>query len=313
VVPALVLMLTRRPEREGATGMAAILPLGGVIEPLLRPLLILPGAAIRLVSASRAVQWSAVILLVVASFAGRTFDTVLYLLAAVVLVWLSPRQSEAEPGAELPLVFGMLLLIGWSGVFAASFPLPVALGAVALIGILSAAQSARRLPPLAGAAIAGLVVVAAAFLIPPAPDQRWHLDRTLAAGESTGIDLGGAYQVATVTATVANLPLARGGEQVGQIDYVTADGRAWRRPLVIGQVADWGSFRPEILRITRNPIPRYPAGAIEGVGRQSYPGGSGTIELSAATPIRAVRITASEQLGAGQTVIVERVEARGRQ
>jgi hypothetical protein len=313
VVPALALMLTRRPARAGATGMAAIAPVSGFVEPLLRPLLFLPGAVMRLTSGSRAVQWSAVILLGVALFADRTFSAVLYSLSAVVLVWLAPRDVDAEPGPELPLVFAMLLLIGWSGVFAASFPLPAALGAVALIGILSAIQSAGRLPRLAAAAIAGAAVVTAAFVIPPMPDHRWHLHRTLGAGESTGLDLGGAYHSMTVTASVANLPLARGGERVGQIDYVTVDGRAWRRPIVIGQVADWGSFRPEILRITRNPIPRQPGGSIEGTGRGSYPGGSGTIELPAAVPIRAVRITASERLGAGQTLIVERIEARGRQ
>jgi hypothetical protein len=312
VVPALALMLTRRPARAGATGMAAIAPVSGFVEPLLRPLLFLPGAVMRLTSGSRAVQWSAVILLGVALFSDRTYSAVLYSLSAVVLVWLAPRDVDAEPGPELPLVFAMLLLIGWSGVFAASFPLPAALGAVALIGILSAIQSAGRLPRLAAAAIAGAAVVMAAFVIPPMPDHRWHLHRTLGAGESTGLDLGGAYHSMTVTASVANLPLARGGERVGQIDYVTVDGRAWRRPIVIGQVADWGSFRPEILRITRNPIPRQPGGSIEGTGRGSYPGGSGTIELPAAVPIRAVRITASERLGAGQTLIVERIEARGR-
>lgn len=306
---AAVLLAARRGKEEDS-GLVTAPWWGGGSMGGVGVLLFAPGLAVSSVArgALRALPFA---ILLVSSFFVRPFLGTAFLLAGLCFV-AADREQKGGPVALRPvpimLALVFILLFAWSGVVAASFPLPVP---AVLLGLLVLAI----VVPLAGGrrfwggALAALAFVLFSWVVPESPASgAGGAGISLKAGESVILPLDRPAKRFHLVATAADVSWRGPGEPLGTIEALGTEGEGWRRSIRVGDIADWGAFRAEQFFFTRNPLPHRPAGGIRGWGREAMLLGHGRILVEVPENVTVVRVSAREELGAGERLIVEGVE-----
>lgn len=261
----------------------------------------------------------------------------LILALAALLVLVRPQQDAAPApwggaGDAVPavLLFCAVALTAWSGAVAASFPLfadralwvPFALAAALALLLAGASPSVERgtageddearrprralLPLLASIAGAAAFVVFVGLLPDAEPSQR--IRTAVAPGTSFAFELPKESRAFSLVVSGANVSGLAEGTRVGTLQVVDIAGRAFQRPIAIGDLADWGAFRSGDLFRTTNPLPHRPGWTIRGEGRNAVLYGEGRLRVALDTPIDRVIVVASPALSPDARLQVERVE-----
>ena len=168
------------------------------------------------------------------------------------------------------------------------------------------------LPPVAGrgtALVALAIFAGVASSVPEGPGRRVEIGRSLEPGEQVTLGLAGAPGEIEVLIAGGNLADAEAGRPVATVEVVDARGQGYVRTVAIGEIADWGAFRPGLVLRTLNPRPDSIAG-IEGAGAGSWARGAGRIGFSSVSEPRWIVVTASPELEDDQRVIVEEIRTR---
>ena len=131
------------------------------------------------------------------------------------------------------------------------------------------------------------------------------IGRSLAASQSLDVAATSPRGV-VVTLSGANVSQLHAGKRVAQIETIDRHGRATRRDVAIGDVADFGFLRREQFFASRNPLPRVPLADIRGYGIASFLYGAGRVHI--AGDVAGVRITAASDLPRNALIEVESVE-----
>ena len=305
--------------RRGRVEAGAIVPvLSGIrvsFGALLRGFSFDPAAAAELSGTSSAFGCFA-LLLWAAALLVRQPVGLLYVVLGLSLLVLG---STAERGRLLllpPLFFSFcfILLFPWSGAVTATFPLPVAIAAMAglaailLLPAIAGAGSLLRTVPVSLVAAAALGVMVISEL-PAAHWQSVGSLRVIRRGESVAMVVPGRTDEVRVVLSGGNIASLPAGVELGWLEVVDRQGMAFRTPLRVGDFADWGAGRRQHHFTSRGVSSRHPAGRIDGFVREAFLSGAGEIRVRK-KDISAVQVTGGEALGARGRLNVESVEAR---
>jgi hypothetical protein len=282
-------LTTRRPADLGSQVIAPPLSLrlfGSLAA--LRTLLFAPGA-LRASSAARAI---AALALIVAAAVARPALAPLLTIAALLIAMPRDRSS---PLVGITATFGILILAlaAWSGIPARMFPLPLPLSAlvcVAAVAVLGAFSS------LASGVATIAIIALVGSLLPAVSARREPLGRALSAGEVFELRLPPHVRSLSLIASGATLSHMKPGTAVGRLDLIDDRGAVLRRPLTIGDIADWGFLRRDHFFASRNALPAESAGEIHGFGYSAFIGGQGRIPLQSGRDVVVLRITADPAL-----------------
>lgn len=238
----------------------------------------------------------------------------LYMVAALaILLTDESRRGETPNGesAAVPLVaasfaFAMLALLGYSGAVASRFPLPLPVGAIAIVAVVAlVAMPARRMPGIAVTLSAAALVATAAFAAAGPRETTLAVREVLAPGESWEGEIATADEI-RVELAGGNLTALLPGTPVGTVEAFDRSGRGVRRDVVIGEVADWGLGRPGHYFAARNEWPRWSGAKIAEYGHEAFLGGSGTVTVELPSAVR-LKVTAAPSLPAGGRLHVDSV------
>lgn len=227
----------------------------------------------------------------------------------IVVACTRVNETSESAALELPsLVLGavILLFFPWSGAVAARPP--ALLSTAPLLVLAAIALLPPTLRSLTG--VAAILLFAAVSVQPTnSLENGLKIGRSLSAGESVSIRIEDGSDRIEVGLAGANLAAARPGDPVATIEVLDAAGRGYARRVEIGEVADWGAFRPSILLSTWNPRPDRP-GPVEGYGIESWVRGTGRIAIEGVVEPRWVVVTADPALDSEQRVVVEEIRFR---
>ncbi|HEY0593468.1 MAG TPA: hypothetical protein VGF40_16975, partial [Thermoanaerobaculia bacterium] len=189
---------------------------------------------------------------------------------------------------------------------------PVAIAcAVGLLFVPAEGRAGR--PHHTAGAIAASVIAAGAFvaLVALIPREPYHVEPVgiaVGAGESFVLDAPLPSRAIDVVVSGANVSGLPAGTRIGTLQVVDAAGEAFARPIEVGDLADWGAFRPGDLFRTRNPLPRRPGWTIAGEGRDAALRGEGRLAVRVDRPIRRMIVAAAPSLPPDARLQIERME-----
>lgn len=265
-----------------------------------------PSAAVDVFSSGRERAAGAVLLAVV-SIALRPALATLYLVAAMVLVLpllASPgRRRLAIPTAWFAATW--LVLFSWSGSLPPSFPLPAPLLAVIGLSVLLTVPFLVRLSWISGAI--GAAVFVALLAVRPSTGDSHPIGEALRPGESIVITPERETSALTLIISGANVSALRAGANLGFVELVDEAGRGYRRDFRMGEVADWGAFRPADFFATQNRPPGM-IPFITGYGSSAFLTGWSRIPLKIERPIATLRVSASETLPPNAVLQIHQME-----
>lgn len=222
---------------------------------------------------------------------------------------LQERRESAGPAMNFPsltLIAMIALFFPWSGAIVARPPAPISLFATLAIAAVALLPATVR--GWSGVVAVGLFA-AVVTSSPGSPEQRRDVGKSLAAGESVAINLEKGAEVTELRVSGANLAGAGWGDEVATIEIIDAAGRGYVRQVRIGEIADWGSFRSDLVLATSNPRPDHISG-VEGYGAQAWVRGSGRVRISGVATPRGLVVTANPLLNENERVIVEEIRFR---
>ncbi len=233
-------------------------------------------------------------------------------IVAACSLWSAGGEEADQCGvlADLPalvLVGTILVFLPWSGAIIPRPPGPLPLLAVLLLAALALLPvSLRSWAGIAGAALFG------AFLLtshPAPPTDRILIDSYLAGGEQITIPVDPGAGELELRIAGANLGDAPPGYRVAKVEILGSDARGYARMITIGEIADWGAFRPGHVLETQNPRPDEPT-AIEGYGVGAWPRGTGRVRIPSVDSPRWIVITAAPGLKKNENLIIEEMGFR---
>jgi hypothetical protein len=316
---AAIALLAFRRTKESARPML-VFPGGAALVDLSRMTMLAPSFARALFRVQPTIALGSLLLVVAAAVTGRPQLTTLFVVAALFIVTTGADERKGA-GRALRVPTGLvdrdaqLMIIAlavcvvpfaWSGAIARTFPLPAPPSVAIMFAVIIAALSFRRLPPLPAASIAaGALVFIALEGLPMVSDGTSH--EPIARGQSVSAAMPRPAEKVVVAISGANLTGLDPATPLGRIEWVTHDGRGFSRELFVREVADWGAFRSGASFRSENPLPRLPAGMLNGRGRDSWLRGTGAIALEG-RDIELVRVIADEQLREPAALIIERID-----
>ncbi|MDX1584769.1 MAG: hypothetical protein R3338_14315 [Thermoanaerobaculia bacterium] len=238
-------------------------------------------------------------------------------ITAVGIIAACVRAGQgAAPGSGFPVAPGfpslvlsgmILVFFPWSGAIVARPPAPLSMLPVLVVAAIALLPSTLR--GLSGAA-AMLLVAAVLFQLPVPPERSRTIERSLAAGESFSVSLPEAWEgPVEVVLAGANLADRRFGERVATVGIVDAVGRGYSRTIEVGEIADWGAFRPELVLSTWNLRPER-IERIEGYGIDAWTRGAGRVVLDGIEDPRWLVISADDLLEENEQILVEELGFR---
>lgn len=293
-LPVLIRVALDRKSRSGAAMMAIPL-LSGSWTVAARFAAFAPSAAVDAFSSGHGPAISALLVALI-SIALRPALAAMYLLAAMVLVLpvvASPlRQRLAVPSAWFAAMW--LVLFSWSGALPPSFPLPAPLLAVLGLSALLTIPLLVR-PSWISGAIGAAMFVTLLAICPASGGEVQMIGEALRPGESLLIPPEREASAVTLVVSGANVSALRPGTSLGFVELVDETGRGYRRAFRLGEVADWGAFRPGHFFATQNIAPGT-GPFIAGYGSSAYLAGWSRIPLTLQRPIATLRVTASPTL-----------------
>ncbi|HUO85234.1 MAG TPA: hypothetical protein VM534_08985 [Thermoanaerobaculia bacterium] len=302
-------LFERRQESPAAPLAAFPLAMPGGFPPLIRPLLFTPRTLLDVVSggAREIVPFA---ILAGGALLARPFVATAFVLSAASLVSLKIRRKDFAVTRSFPtllIVFLIIVLFPWSGVVSSLFPLPLPQWQLAAM-VAAAAAPLMFAGRFVAGAVGSLLFVVLLVLMPPTGGTRQNSEvAVLAPGERAVFPLARPARRIRIVTAGANVSERRPGETLGWIEMI-AGGEGWRRPIRIGETADWGAFRGEQSFFTRNVVPEIPAGSISGSGRTAEIRGSGMILVDAPAPVDWIAVRADPGLESDDRLIVEWVE-----
>lgn len=240
-----------------------------LLVPLLRAgdLLALKPAAFVPRAFSSSAGLALLLALTVAGVWLRPFLVVLYALAAAVMLTTARREGAApSPADRLPMIgsVALLTLLPWSGIIGATFPLPftpaVLIGA-AVVAFLTSAFATSRFTTI----ILSLAVCGTAALMIGDRDQLRGAAVSVGNGETAAFRLPHPLEEVAFIATAGDVATLDRGTVVGELVGVAKQG-AYRRPIRIGDVVDWGVLRPSLLFAAHNASSDRPLYRLKGRG-----------------------------------------------
>jgi hypothetical protein len=169
----------------------------------------------------------------------------------------------------------------------------------------AAAVAVFALWPWSGIVARGLPVVR--NYSPPAGEIQL-LPKALAAGESLPIAVPSHVRQATLTMSGGHFERFRTGRVIGAIEATDQRGRVTVRPILIGDVADYGFMRREQFFASRNPLPRDSPGEIRGYGASAWLVGSGRVTIVCPSEIASLRVITAANLHSESRLQVDSVE-----
>lgn len=221
------------------------------------------------------------------------------------------REVFRVPLVAAVFVAAMLALLGYSGAVASRFPLPLPIAATVMVAVVAlAALPARRLPGVAVALSAAALVGALTLASAGARGETIPVRAVLAPGESFERALAAPGAV-RVELAGGNLTALEPGTPVATVEAFDREGRAVRREVVVGDVADWGFGRPGHYFAARNEWPGATGAAVAEYGHEAFFGGSGTVALDMPDAVR-IRVTAAASLPASGRLNIDSIRVVGR-
>lgn len=216
------------------------------------------------------------------------------------------RENDALALPSLVVAGLILMFFPWSGAIVARPPSLFPLTTLLVVAALS------LLPPVFRrySGLVGLMLFLSAALVVARPGvEVREIGRALAAGESTVIELPRDREPVEIRIAGANVADEGAGTLLGTVELLDSGGNGFSRPVRIGEVADWGAFRPEMVLGTWNPRPELPV-KVEGYGIRSWVRGTGRIPIDGSIGPRWLVITGSDRLASNQQLIIEEVVVR---
>ena len=256
------------------------------------------------VLASRARKFAALLAVVAGLLMPRPYLTLLYLLAAVVIVLIDVPPTR---WSMVGVVATLVPFLGWHGALPAVLPLPAVHQAAGAVAVMLAILAWWRIALPIGSIVAAVVFFAVPRALPPLISDGTSLPG-IGRGEQVAVNFEEPSRRFGVALSGANISELSGDVVVGDIEFIDVTGAGARRRIVLRELADWGALRPSHIFSSRNSVPVIPAGSIAGVGADSYLRGTGLIAISASRPVRVVRVIAAEGLPSGAQLIVERID-----
>ncbi|MHB0971875.1 MAG: hypothetical protein ACYC7A_21380 [Thermoanaerobaculia bacterium] len=294
-----------------SSNRAATLPaVAGGAAAVMIPLAVFPAAIGRIRSAGGPAL-SAAAVFILAAFAFRPAVGLLYGLAAVAAIIVTP-QSGASRGAVVSsaLALALLCLVAWSGAIYPFLTFPRN-GAIVIAAVLILAGAAGLLRSSAAISIVGSVVVLGALAFLPAQRATERIERSLAAGEETFVKPGRSVERLGIEFSGARTTTLPPGASLGTLTVVDDAGRAFERSLTSAMAADWAAFRRDDRFASRNPIASDPAPRLVGYGHDAFLTGAGRISVEARSPIALLRFEAAEPLPPGARLQIDAIVYEG--
>lgn len=230
-----------------------------------------------------------------------------FLPLAVALVALMARRDDVR------VLIGALLLVC---AFFARYPLAILYIAAAIVFLLPLLE---RIRPVAYAAAAVIFLLwpwsgIAARALPllrnheePSGQVR-PIARALAASEAMDVEVPAHVRHAVITTSGGQTWRMRRGRVVATVEATDMRGRVVRRPIRIGDTADYAFTARDPFFISRNPLPRAIAADVRGYGATSWVWGGGRVALGSADDLRSLRIAAAADLPPYARLQVDSVE-----
>lgn len=256
--------------RRRGSALIALPAVKGTWTVLLRTLLFSPATIADTFTAPRVLTISAVLLSAVALFV-RPAIALMYLISAVAVV-LPLQASPARLRMAIPSgIFAAtwLTLFAWSGALAPAFP-------VLFTGVSGPTAQV--------------------------------IGRALAAGESVVIQPAESQPRLFLITSGSNVASLSPDLAVARLEFADRRGQGFARDVKMGEIADWGAFRPAHFFGTRNELPRRAALLVDGFGSDAFVAGFSRLELKLDQPIDSIRVTALPGLPRGATVELHRLE-----
>ena len=307
-------IVSRSNRREGVVSTLSTIPFRfqkAGLAVALRSILVVPGAVPALARASSSTMVAALVMIGI-GVTLRPWLATAWMLGAIVVILSRAALGGRDPFGQVTVVItlAVLILFSWSGVIVSFFPLPVSTPAVVAVVLIASFPAVIPLPRIGG------VVVASAFFVLAGglgtfTTEGWtdgeRVEARVGAGESVAIAAPAGHRAVDLLLTGINLVDASAGVEIASVEILGRDGRAWRRPVWIGDVADWGAFRPGTGFATWNPVPRRHTGIPEGYAASSWIRGGGFVRVAIEGEIAIVVVAGSGELGQTGGVVVERV------
>ncbi len=290
----------------------------------LSTLSVAPDAWWRIKSVGTAAAVAAAVLAAGALVVQPSLATIYAITAIACLLLVGDRREGSWSTVLVAFVLAMSGLTAWSGTMSASFPLPLPLAVIVLLGILAMAggsiavrmagvdhdgaeRGASGSVPLqlASALVAGLA--AAIVLLHPSLNPSAEViatDVRLSAGETVTLDLPRDVGLLRLRIAGGNVAGLEGGTVVGVARIEPGGGTLALR---IGDFADWGSNRRAHFLSAENPRSAVPAGVIHESGRDAFLSGAGLVRVKAAGAER-LTIEAFPSIGETGLLMIETVE-----
>jgi len=235
------------------------------------------------------------------------------LMLAIRVVFAGTHRETAKPRDLATAIIGALFLI-----FAAfaRYSLASIYVAVAIVFLMPLAGRIKPLTYAAAIAIFALWpwsgIIARALPVvrnyEPAAGDVHTIARALAPSESLPIDVPRHVRHVVVTTSGAQMARFKPGRVVGTIEAVDARGRLTTRPIMIGDVADFGFIRREQFFASRNPLPRFSPGEIRDYGANAWLWGAGRTAIACPAEIKSLRVVAAPNLPPQSHLQIDSVE-----
>ncbi|MGA7617277.1 MAG: hypothetical protein WBX15_19100, partial [Thermoanaerobaculia bacterium] len=308
VVPFVLLLVKREvPSFTPPMIPVALTKIGSLVLP--RAVLFDPGIGSDLAAS----PWSArlvVLLLAGGAVVLRPAIGLFYALTAIAIATVTAdRRLSRVPLVLAVFVSAMLALIAWSGAIDAGFPLPLPIWSLALVAAIAVVPAFDP-----RALVTGAVAATAFFALLATRSDVRRVEVGMEATPAKEASFVLPRNDGTVDLLLSGTNLAGGelGTPVAFIDAVDGRGRGFRRTVRIGDVADWGAFRPSMWFRTENSIPFRPAGEITGSGPRSWIRGTGRVRIKVPEPLRAVSVRIGSDVPSGAAIVIESVEVPSR-
>jgi hypothetical protein len=305
-LPVLILSIQARNVLTGRP-MLAIPPIARSWPVAVRFFSFAPSLALDVFAAGRGVAIAAMLILAL-SVALRPALATLYLVAAALLVLPAQASPTRQRLAIVSAWFAAfwLVLFSWGGALPPAFPLPAPLLTVMGLSALVAVPLFIRPNWLAGAITAAFFLALLGFR--PSMDQEFQpIDQALRPGESLVISPQRGVTKLSLVMSGANVSALPPGANLGLVELVDEAGRGYRRDITLGEVADWGAFRPGHFFVTQNAVPDE-VPRIAGFGSSAFLAGLSRISLQLQGSISTLRVTVSDSLPQNAVLQLHRLE-----
>jgi hypothetical protein len=230
---------------------------------------------------------------------------------ATLAIFSAVASTALTRGLTGALCIYWLMTAAWGGVIRHMLPLAASLFVIAVIALMLFLPRIIPFARIAATAIAVCFFAVIAMQTRPA-GQPVAGAFSLTPGDSRSFRIQHSTTHLGIIGAGANIVSLAPGTKLGTIDFVDADGRAYRHTLSVGDLSDWGTFRDGHFLSSRNPLPDEPAGRVMGEGTNAVLTGAGRITLTAKSPIVGVSVTADDHLPRNARLNFESVESEAK-